>query len=49
MRPLLEHIEAGRLDPTSVITHKFPLAEAPRGYEMFRNKEDGCEKVVLYT
>jgi threonine dehydrogenase-like Zn-dependent dehydrogenase len=49
MRPLLEHIEAGRLDPTSVITHKFPLAEATRGYEMFRNKEDGCEKVVLYT
>ena len=34
----------GTLDLT---THQLPLADAPRGYEMFRNKEDGCIKVVL--
>jgi threonine dehydrogenase-like Zn-dependent dehydrogenase len=29
------------------VTHHLPLDEAPRGYEMFQNKEDGCIKVVL--
>jgi threonine dehydrogenase-like Zn-dependent dehydrogenase len=47
MRPLLERIERGELNPTRIITHRLPLAEAPRGYDMFKNKEDGCEKVVL--
>jgi threonine dehydrogenase-like Zn-dependent dehydrogenase len=47
MRPLLERIQRGEIDPSFVITHTLPLAEAPRGYEMFLNKEDGCEKVVL--
>ena len=31
MRPLLERIQRGELDPTCVITHRLPLAEAPRG------------------
>jgi threonine dehydrogenase-like Zn-dependent dehydrogenase len=47
MKPLLEHIEAGRLDPTRVITHTLPLGQAPRGYDMFKHKKDHCEKVVL--
>ena len=47
MRPLLEHIEAGRIDPASIITHRMPLADAPRAYEMFKHKEDDCVKVVL--
>jgi threonine dehydrogenase-like Zn-dependent dehydrogenase len=47
MRPLLERIERGELNPPRIITHRLPLAEAPRGYDMFKNKEDGCEKVVL--
>ena len=47
MRPLLEHIEAGRLDPTFIITHRMPLHDAPRGYDMFMNKQDNCEKIVL--
>jgi len=37
-------------DPLGVqgfATHRLPLAEAPQGYEMFRNKSDGCLKVVL--
>jgi threonine dehydrogenase-like Zn-dependent dehydrogenase len=47
MRPLLEHIQAGRLDPTFIITHRMPLHEAPKGYDLFMNKQDHCEKVVL--
>jgi threonine dehydrogenase-like Zn-dependent dehydrogenase len=30
-----------------VITHRLTLAEAPHGYDIFKNKQDGCEKVVL--
>jgi threonine dehydrogenase-like Zn-dependent dehydrogenase len=47
MRPLLGWIERGEIDPTRVITHRLPLAEAPHGYDVFKNKEDRCEKVVL--
>jgi threonine dehydrogenase-like Zn-dependent dehydrogenase len=47
LKPLLERIEKGQIDPSFVITHTMPLSEAPRGYEMFVNKADGCEKVVL--
>jgi threonine dehydrogenase-like Zn-dependent dehydrogenase len=47
LRPLLERIQRGEIDPSFVITHRMPLEEAARGYSMFLNKEDGCEKVVL--
>ena len=47
MQPLLERIQAGELDPSFVITHRLPLSEAPRGYELFKHKEDDCVKVVL--
>jgi threonine dehydrogenase-like Zn-dependent dehydrogenase len=47
MQPLLQHIEAGRIDPTFVITHRLNLQEAPLGYKMFRDKENECIKVVL--
>jgi threonine dehydrogenase-like Zn-dependent dehydrogenase len=47
LRPLLERIMAGQIDPSFVITHKIPLSETPRGYELFKNKEDDCLKVVL--
>jgi threonine dehydrogenase-like Zn-dependent dehydrogenase len=49
MKPLLERIERGEIDPSFVITHRLGLDEAPEGYEMFLNKRDGCEKVVLST
>ncbi|GAA3840371.1 zinc-dependent alcohol dehydrogenase [Streptomyces phyllanthi] len=45
--PLLGRIEQGELDPTRVITHTLPLTDAPRAYDLFKNKEDNCEKVVL--
>ena len=47
MRPLLERIERGELDPSFVITHQMRLDDAPKGYDMFVNKEDECVKVVL--
>jgi threonine dehydrogenase-like Zn-dependent dehydrogenase len=47
MRPLLERIQRGEIDPSFVITHRLPLEEAPRGYDMFLHKRDNCEKVVL--
>ena len=45
--PLLEKIEAGAIDPSFIITHTVPLEEAPQMYKTFRDKEDGCIKVVL--
>jgi threonine dehydrogenase-like Zn-dependent dehydrogenase len=46
-RPLLETIEAGKIDPSFVVTHRLPLEEAPAAYRTFRDKQDGCIKVVL--
>jgi threonine dehydrogenase-like Zn-dependent dehydrogenase len=47
MRPLLERIRKGEIDPSFVITHRMPLEQAPQGFAMFRDKEDNCEKIVL--
>jgi threonine dehydrogenase-like Zn-dependent dehydrogenase len=47
MQPLLDRVLNGEIDPSFVITHRMPLNEAARGYDMFLNKEDNCEKVVL--
>ena len=47
LQPLLERVQKGEIDPSFVISHTLPLEEAPRAYEMFRNKEDHCTKVVL--
>jgi threonine dehydrogenase-like Zn-dependent dehydrogenase len=47
MRPLLERIQNEEIDPSFVITHRMRLDQAPEGYEMFGNKEDNCEKIVL--
>jgi threonine dehydrogenase-like Zn-dependent dehydrogenase len=47
MKPLLEHIQNGDIDPSFVITHKMSLEDAPVGYDIFNQKEDDCLKVVL--
>ena len=44
---LLDLIEEKAIDPTFVISHRLPLDEAPRAYEMFQCKTDSCTKVVL--
>ena len=47
LAPLLEKIEAGLIDPSFVITDRIRLDEAPAAYEKFRDKTDGCIKVVI--
>lgn len=44
---LMKLIEEGRIDPSFVITHEAPLEKGPELYETFRDKQDGCIKVVL--
>ena len=44
---LLEHVAKGKLDPSFLATHRFPLEDAPRGYEMFKKKQDGCVRAVF--
>jgi threonine dehydrogenase-like Zn-dependent dehydrogenase len=47
MKPLLERIQRGEIDPSFVISHRMSLDEAARGYSMFNDKEDACTKIVL--
>jgi threonine dehydrogenase-like Zn-dependent dehydrogenase len=47
LKPLLERITKGEIDPSFVITHRLPLKDAPKAFELFLNKKDNCEKVVL--
>ena len=44
---LMQRIERGEIDPSFVITHRLRLEEAPDAYRTFRDKKDGCVKVVL--
>jgi threonine dehydrogenase-like Zn-dependent dehydrogenase len=44
---LLDRIENGDLEPSVIITHRMPLSEAARGYQIFNDKEEDCRKVVL--
>ena len=47
LKPLLERVEKGEIDPSFVISHRLQLDEAPHGYQMFCEKQDNCTKVVL--
>ena len=47
LRPLLELIERGDIDPSFVITHRLRLQDAPHGYDIFKHKEDECIKIVM--
>jgi threonine dehydrogenase-like Zn-dependent dehydrogenase len=44
---LLKRIEEGQIDPSFVITHTVGLEQGPQMYTTFRDKQDGCIKVVL--
>jgi threonine dehydrogenase-like Zn-dependent dehydrogenase len=44
---LYDHVVAGDIDPSFVVTHRLSLDQAPEGYETFKNKRDECVKVVL--
>jgi threonine dehydrogenase-like Zn-dependent dehydrogenase len=47
LRPLMDRIERGEIDPSFVITHRVPLERAAEAYRTFDQKEDECIKVVL--
>jgi threonine dehydrogenase-like Zn-dependent dehydrogenase len=47
MPSLLDRIRNGEIDTTSLITHHLTLDDAPHGYDIFKNKEDECVKVVM--
>ena len=47
MGRMLEHVQAGELDPSFLITHRMPLEDAARGYEMFKKKQDGCLRAAF--
>ncbi len=44
---LMQRIEKGEFDPSFVITHRAPLEQGPELYKKFRDKADGCIKVVM--
>jgi S-(hydroxymethyl)glutathione dehydrogenase / alcohol dehydrogenase len=47
MPELYKMITSGQIDPSDIITHRLPLAEAEHGYDVFDNKKENCIKVVL--
>lgn len=47
LKPLLDRIERGDIDPSYIITHRLPLDQAPHAYEIFKHKQEDCMKVVL--
>jgi threonine dehydrogenase-like Zn-dependent dehydrogenase len=47
MKPLLERIEKGQIDPSYIISHRITLDQAPRMYEVWRDKKDHVTKIVI--
>jgi threonine dehydrogenase-like Zn-dependent dehydrogenase len=47
LKPLLERIVKGEIDPSFVISHHMPLSQAAEGYAIFNKKQDECTKIVL--
>jgi threonine dehydrogenase-like Zn-dependent dehydrogenase len=41
----LDEIMSGRIDPTTIVTHRLPLDDAVEGYRLFAERE--AVKVVL--
>jgi threonine dehydrogenase-like Zn-dependent dehydrogenase len=47
LKPLLEHVENGDIDPSFVITHRVSLDEVPAAYDMFQKRQNECIKVII--
>jgi threonine dehydrogenase-like Zn-dependent dehydrogenase len=47
MPRMFEHVLKGELDPAILVTHRMSLEEAPKGYELFKDKQDGCVRAVF--
>ena len=46
-KPLLDRITHGDIDPGFVVTHRLKLSDAPKGFDIFNRKQDGCIKIVM--
>ena len=47
MRKLMELVRHGKLDVSSLITHRFALADIEEAYDLFANQRDGVVKVAI--
>ncbi len=47
MKPLLERIEKGQIDPSYIISHRISLDEAPEMYKVWRDKKQNVTKIVI--
>jgi threonine dehydrogenase-like Zn-dependent dehydrogenase len=47
MKPLLERIEKGQIDPSSIISHRITLNEAPAMYKIWRDKRESVTKIII--
>jgi threonine dehydrogenase-like Zn-dependent dehydrogenase len=47
MRRLMSLVQAGRFDPTPLITHRFSLDDIPKAYALFGERSDGVLKVAI--
>ena len=47
MKPLLDRIERGQIDPSYIISHRITLDEVPRMYEVWRDKRESVTKIVI--
>ena len=47
MPRMIEHVQKGELDPSFMMTHKMPLEDTPQGYQLFKDKQDGCVRAVF--
>jgi len=47
MKPLLDRVQRGEIDPSFVISHRVPIDMAPQMYKTFCDKQDHCTKVIL--
>jgi threonine dehydrogenase-like Zn-dependent dehydrogenase len=47
MPAMIERVRTGELDPSFLLTHRMSLEDAPRGYDMFKHKRDGCLRAAF--
>ena len=47
MPKMIEHVQAGRIDPKAIVTHRIPLEEVADAYHIFSAKLDNCIKTIL--
>jgi threonine dehydrogenase-like Zn-dependent dehydrogenase len=47
MPAMLEHVQKGELDPSILVSHRMSLEDSPKGYQLFKDKEDNCMRAVF--